>query len=293
MKITKFFPLVLAPALFISCNGEPEFETTESGLIYMFHREADEKLTAAIGDILELEFVMKSANDSVLDDTRKHGSPQKVSLNESMFKGDLYEGLAMLSVNDSATFMFSADSFFKHYSGGQLPEFIKSGENLTFGVTLKSIQPKAEFEKEKEKKMAEMQKQMAERQQQEAIERDAYLKQNNIIVKPTESGLYYLETKKGKGKKAETGKTVLVHYTGKFLDGRVFDSSVQRNQPLELTLGQGQVIPAWEEAVGYMQVGTKATIVAPSHLSYGERGYPGAIPPFSTLVFEMELVEIK
>ena len=109
----------------------------------------------------------------------------------------------------------------------------------------------------------------------------------------TESGLRYKMIQKGSGKKAENGKTVAVHYEGSLENGKVFDSSYPRKKPIEFRLGQGQVIEGWDEGIALLQVGDKARFVIPSHLGYGSRGAGGAIPPNATLIFDVELMEVK
>jgi FKBP-type peptidyl-prolyl cis-trans isomerase len=105
----------------------------------------------------------------------------------------------------------------------------------------------------------------------------------------TKSGLMYQVLKKGGGASPADGAEVTVHYTGKFLDGKVFDSSVERGSPARFRIGQ--VIPGWNEALLMMKKGEKRLLVIPPELGYGERGYPGAIPPSSFLVFEVELID--
>jgi len=112
-------------------------------------------------------------------------------------------------------------------------------------------------------------------------------------AKVTESGLAYKITKKGSGPKAEAGKTVSVHYTGKLTDGTKFDSSYDRNQPIDFPLGQGRVIKGWDEGISLLNVGSKATFIIPPDLAYGARGAGSVIPPNATLIFEVELVEVK
>lgn len=109
----------------------------------------------------------------------------------------------------------------------------------------------------------------------------------------TDSGLEYIEVEPGTGDAPKQGDTVQVHYTGMFPDGRVFDSSYNRGEPLEFALGRGQVIQGWDEGIGLMRVGGKATLIIPPHLAYGERGAGGVIPPNSTLHFDVELVGIS
>lgn len=120
---------------------------------------------------------------------------------------------------------------------------------------------------------------------------EEYIAANNITVKPTSSGLYYIETLEGSGEQAVGGKTVTVHYTGKLIDGTVFDSSVGRS-PFSFQLGVGKVIPGWDEGVAMMKVGGKATLIIPSSLGYGTSG-SGKIPPYSTLIFDVELLSMQ
>ncbi|WP_025743611.1 peptidylprolyl isomerase [Aquimarina pacifica] len=109
----------------------------------------------------------------------------------------------------------------------------------------------------------------------------------------TESGLRYQMIQKGDGVKAEKGKTVSVHYKGSLTDGTVFDSSFKRNQPIDFPLGVGQVIPGWDEGISLLHVGDKARFVIPPHLGYGANGAGGVIPPNATLIFDVELMEVK
>jgi len=109
----------------------------------------------------------------------------------------------------------------------------------------------------------------------------------------TVSGLRYKIVQKGDGANAEKGKTVSVHYKGSLPDGTVFDSSYKRNQPIDFSLGAGQVIAGWDEGISLLQVGDKARFVIPSYLGYGERGAGGVIPPNATLIFDVELMDVK
>jgi FKBP-type peptidyl-prolyl cis-trans isomerase FkpA len=110
-------------------------------------------------------------------------------------------------------------------------------------------------------------------------------------AKKTESGLVIQMLKEGTGKQPSATSTVKVHYKGTFPDGREFDSSYSRNEPTEFPLNR--VIKCWTEGVGMMKVGAKAKLTCPSELAYGTRGAGGTIPPNATLVFEVELLEVK
>jgi len=108
----------------------------------------------------------------------------------------------------------------------------------------------------------------------------------------TASGLKYKILVSTKNKKAVNGNNVKVHYTGKLMDGNIFDSSLRRNLPFEFKIGEGRVIKGWEEALQILRVGEKASFIIPSNLAYGPRGAGGVIPPNATLIFEIELLEI-
>lgn len=110
----------------------------------------------------------------------------------------------------------------------------------------------------------------------------------------TDSGLRYKIIQKGDGAKAEKGQQVSVHYEGSLLNGQVFDSSYKRKEPIDFQLGVGQVIPGWDEGISLMKVGDKARFVIPSNLAYGSAGAGGGvIPPNATLLFDVELMEVK
>lgn len=122
---------------------------------------------------------------------------------------------------------------------------------------------------------------------------DAELDKLAAGFEKTDSGLRYQIIQKGSGAKATQGKNISVHYKGQLADGRVFDSSYERKQPIDFTVGVGQVIKGWDEGLQLLQVGDKARLVIPSHLAYGSQGAGGVIPPNATLIFDVELMDVK
>lgn len=133
----------------------------------------------------------------------------------------------------------------------------------------------------------------AKREEDEKKKQQELMDQIAAGFNETESGLRYKIIQNGDGKQATKGAMVSVHYKGQLLDGTVFDSSYKRKQPIDFAVGVGQVIPGWDEGILLLKVGDKARFVIPSNLGYGARGAGGVIPPNATLIFDVELMNVK
>jgi FKBP-type peptidyl-prolyl cis-trans isomerase len=166
---------------------------------------------------------------------------------------------------------------------------------IVYDIEILDLKTKAENEKSVKDEEANAKKAAAEAMAKEPSLIAQYVKDNKVTAKPNGSGLYYIEKVKGKGAKATAGKKVKVHYTGKLLNGKVFDSSLDRkpSTPFEFTIGKGEVIPGWDEGISMMSAGGKATLIIPSKLGYGERGAGADIPAYAPLVFDVELISIS
>ena len=158
-------------------------------------------------------------------------------------------------------------------------EIIAEGDNA---MAFDAIEAFRSFEGARDKRLAE---------EKAAIE--AELESLGAGFEKTSSGLRYQILQKGDDQKAQKNKTVSVHYKGQLSDGTIFDSSYKRNQPIEFSLGMGQVIRGWDEGVALLKVGDKARFVIPSNLAYGSRGAGGVIPPNANLIFDVELMSVK
>jgi FKBP-type peptidyl-prolyl cis-trans isomerase len=297
MNKTNLLTASLAALALVSCKNS-EFEgytKAESGLHYKFYNHDENGVKPKEGDGVAFSFIIKQySKDSVLVDSKSitgDGSGVfKYRLPKSSFNGSIEDGLAMMSKGDSASFIINADSFFlKTQRAKELPPHIKPGDHLMVTIKVKDIKNAQELENEQKQQQAEMEKKMMELQAAEQTTWEKYLADNKITTKPTESGLIYIEMKKGTGPHPAATDQVKVHYTGTLLDGTKFDSSVDRGEPA--TFGLTQVIPGWTEGLQLMGKGGKAKLVIPSKLGWGAQGYQG-IPPYAGVTFTVELIDV-
>jgi peptidylprolyl isomerase len=285
----------------IACSQEnvpfEGYEKTPTGLYYRFH-EQNEGDTPQIGELIDV--VM----GCVVNDTMTviPTMTNTLQLMDPFYPGDLFEGLAMCHVGDSVSFIVNIDSTFRTFFGRPtLPEEFASTDVMRFDVRIQDIYPESEYmkhmavknRKASAERVARLLADHPEESATAAKELTQYMGKKKIVATPTESGLYYVKTQEGNGEKPEVGQLVSVHYTGMLLDGTKFDSSFDRNEPIQFPLGVGQVIPGWDEGIALMSKGEKGVLYIPYYLAYGERAAGDKIKPYSNLVFEVELVDFE
>ena len=263
---------------FGACSKYKGFKKADSGIYYKFYGDIhDTAGQPKTGDLVGVLITLR-VGDSIL----KVSSEEM--LMDSLYEGDLFEAIRMMHVDDSATFIFDGPTFFqKNVYPPQEYEF--GEEPLYVDMLLYAMLKKADFER----LSAELEAQLEEFRERELEDIENYTKENPGFKKqPT--GVYLKTIKKGKGEKVTSPQTVKVHYTGRFLDGMVFDSSEQRGEPMVFTVGVDQMIPGWTMTVSNMSVGDKVTALIPSELAYGNGG--DGMPPYTPLLFDIELLEI-
>ena len=308
-------------SLLAACNkggDNVKFAKTKSGVEYKIFKNVGGKYEARdvtggedatyktrLGKILAVHMEYRTSGDSVLMKSRERqfGLPVRVPLEELKQKGAEQEAFAMLQPGDSGVFRFNADSLYMRNARQPAPANLKKkGNFITLLVKADKLQTREEATRDaqadQQKMMAEQQRKMrtyaeVQDKKDDTVLQD-YAKKNNLTVQKTPTGVYYIITQPGSGPNAKAGQKVSVQYKGSLLDGKVFDSSAKHGgQPIEFPLGQGQVIPGWDEAIALLNKGSKATFLIPSSLAYGERGSGAEIPANSPLRFDVELVDVK
>jgi FKBP-type peptidyl-prolyl cis-trans isomerase len=265
--------------------------------IYFMEEKAGTGRQMQKGDMVKMNFTISTIEGKKVYSSLDRNQPITFEYGKPFDTKGFEECVSKMKKGSKASFVVPSEMAFgekgrKDMNGA---EIIPPFSTMLYEVEILDLQTKAQVEKENADKKAkdEAEAKAAEKNEPALIQN--YVKEKNITVKPDANGIYYVEKVKGKGAKAVAGKKVSVHYTGRLLNGTVFDSSLERKpaQPYEFTLGKGEVIKGWDEGIALMNEGGKATLIIPSKLGYGASGNGTVIKPFSPLVFDVELVKVS
>jgi FKBP-type peptidyl-prolyl cis-trans isomerase len=259
----------------------------QSGL-YVIEEKSGSGSLPKVGEMLQLHFNITTIDGMELYST-KDQSPMDIEYGKAFDTKGFDEGIGYIRKGGSSTLIVPSHLAFDSAGRGQ---FVAPYTTLIYQIQLLNIRTVAEVEKERTAK-AKVEENAAEKARVEEPKRiQDYLKQQNITIAPLASGLYFLESLKGSGIKADSGKNVTVHYTLYTIDGKKLQSSVEMGQPFTFKLGQNNVIKGWDEALSMMHEGGKAKLIIPSSLAYGANDKGPDMPAYSTLVFEIELIKV-
>ncbi len=281
--------IILLGLFFFSCSNNspyPGFSKGPKGIYFQLHKIGESSKKASFNDYITADITYKTLNDSVFFKGRR-----KLQLQQTGDEGSIEDCFLMLSEGESATFILSADVFFSQTLQTSLPEFLPPGSNMKIDLDIVEIQTQQEYEKEK----VAFLNWIEDFGDYEKVILQQFLKEEKLPVHPTSSGMYYLKLREGNGKKVEKGDTVTINYEGRFLNGKFFDSTIKRKQPFQFVYGtEWQVIKGLEEGIGMMTENEKSLFILPSGLAFGTEGSStGIVPPFTSLLFEVEIISIN
>lgn len=276
---------VAAAVILVSCGksntmeklvkeGYQRVTETTDAMLYKVTKEVTDGLTINPGELVKGTVVVRF-NDSILQPKQDTTILGQAGGNQAPWE-PLF---TKLHVGEEMTLALNLDSMYKGAPADQLPSFYTpgAGDVMFYEFAVTGVTTYETYTEEFRVK--------------DSVNLQKYLADNNVTVNPSATGLYRIITEQGKGAKVANNKKVDVHYTGKLLDGSKFDSSYDRNEPISITEGKHEVIPGWEEGLMGLPEGTKATLIIPCDLAYGPTG-SGSIPPYSTLVFDVEVVKV-
>lgn len=291
------YSILIFCAFTITANAQNTLQRTTQGALYtIFTQNTGDRLK--LDDVVSLNITQKTDKDSLLTSTYAMGHPVQIKIQAPQNVTDMMEIFPLLTVGDSLLVKIPADSVFKGHEESR-PPFFPVGSYFNFYIKVVKVQTLNDA-------IAERNAEVAKINAAEITAANKYVTDNKLVVKTTASGLKYMITKASVKPKPQTGDTVYVNYTGKLLNGQVFDSSIaavaqkaglpqgdRTYEPISFVVGKGQVIKGWDQGLLLMNEGAKAKFIIPSSLAYGEQGAGDAIPPFSTLIFDVELVKVK
>lgn len=286
MKLKNLFWIFVVLAVFASCNnGKIKYEKHSSGLEYIIVEKGKSDVKLKDGDVISLLMTYETEDGKVLFNSAQTNRIYLRTVSKSSHAGGSFEdGLKLLGVGDSAIFRINAESFLRYSeSHSKIPADIKPEDFIIVKLRVLEIVEKEDFDHVLSDKY----------HADETIEMElltTYLKNANITIKPSNSGLYYVETLKGTGKQAQQGNQITVHYTLTTIDGQFIETSLDKS-PISFKLGAGELIDGFEEGISNMKEGGKATLIIPSKIGYGKKGKDN-IMPYSTLIFDVELIKV-
>jgi FKBP-type peptidyl-prolyl cis-trans isomerase len=272
---------------FVSCeNPYPGFSKAEEGVYYKLLMIGDSDRRCRHGDYVTANVAYFTMNDSLF-----FTGIIKFKVPEHNFGGSIVRCFTQMCEHDSAQFIISAADFYEKTIKNAVPDYLRADGMMKISIYMMNIQSSDEYRYEEEA----FQKWIEDFGEYEKVILKQFVREEKIEIAPTEDGIYYIEQQAGVGAVVEAGDTITTHYEGYFLNGKFFDSTRQRNEPLQFVYGQQwQVIPGLEKAIGRMRKGTKALVIIPSEQAFGEDGSVlGIVPPFTPVVFEIELINVK
>lgn len=286
MKFCKYILIATSFAALCGCSSSKKATITrsDSGIKYKILHDAKGTEHAKEGDYVQI-FIKTYFGDSLVFDSREQtgGKPVSFPVSKPRFNGDLSEAFFLLTPGDSGIFMVPVDTLAANKQ--KMQPWMTPGKDIVYAIKLEGIKTLEQVNAEKQ----EQAKAKGDPKNEEKALAE-YFKENNINPEKRPSGLHYVVHTPTNGEKPISGRTVKVNYTGKLLDGTVFDSNAGK-APFSFVLGRGQVILGWDEGIALLKKGEKATLYIPSRLAYGDNSPSPKIPAGSTLIFDVELVD--
>ncbi|MFZ9503598.1 MAG: FKBP-type peptidyl-prolyl cis-trans isomerase [Cyclobacteriaceae bacterium] len=293
MKRYNLFLFLFLMVLIWGCNTDQ----TREGLTFKKVRKGNEGIVKP-GQYLLMDVVAIDENDSLWFDTRKNDQPAIVRVdpyNEKIKEKGEVGVYRMLGKGDSVTFTVNVSTIYHDTWLKPVPKGLNPDMEVDYIISVKDVfddQGLENFQKIQAEKLEQLRlNHQIDQFGKDTVLIDDYLKKKSIQALKTESGIRYVIQQEGKGKKIERGTIVLVRYTGYLLDGKTFDSNLDKKDPFQVVVGSGAVISGWDEILKLMTLGSKYTVYLPSLFGYGDRNLPG-IPADSVLIFEIEVVKI-
>lgn len=275
---------LLLPGLLLAASCGPSFKEVAKGLEMKVLREGDGKAASGENDYYYMRVHVKDKNDKTLAcDNIEPDFFYLAQNGQAAYSYDFTHALHLLKVRDSVVFRCAADSFLLNYYGIERPKCVTPELNLH--VSIQNIMTPEEYQ-------AKIQASREESKVKAMTEFSTYLNERKIEEPPTGFGIVKVTESTGKGRQAQWGDEVLIHMIQRTLDGRELQNSYTIDEPMLYIIGGDGGLAAMDQGLKDMREGEKVRVYAPYFLAFGEAGLPPQVPPFTNMIFEMELLEV-
>lgn len=285
-----FFVFCGLAMIFTACTEKEQvkYQQTDAGLSYYYYVKADtNEAKAKVGDnvVLNMKYYIHKL-DTILFNSDEFTSDYRMKLKEPSYEGgaSIEDALAMMRVGDSMSFLIRAKDFYEKTQKNRMPFFFRDTDYVRFDIGLVDIMTDEEIEIERQKLIENKRK-----EEQELIE--GYVQKNYPDAKMDSSGIYSYTLREGSGDYPQKDDYISINYIGKFISGEEFHNTYKTESVFSFTNAENYLLPGMQAAIDSMRVGEKSVFIVPFDMAFGDKK-SGVVPPFSTLIFEIEMLDI-
>jgi len=281
----KLVVLIIGISIIQSCTESkyPGYKLSDNGVYHNFIESSDDTTVARLTDYVTVNMNYR-LKDTLLFESKTLDVELRFPMIESLFEGDLYDALELMSPGDSMSFVIVADSFyFKTVNQPKLPVFVTPGEPMYYDIRLVKVQTNQEYQQD-------LMKVQQLKHKEEISNLLTYVRENKVEIAPLQSGLYFIEEKKGRGPLPDTGDICVVNLSVSELKGIQLFSNFN-SAPLSIEYGKQFDTRGFMQGIGLMRKGGKASFIVPSIIGVGSYGMQG-VEGFTTLLYEVEVLDI-
>lgn len=264
-----------------SCNNRGKRVHHEQGFDYISHKKSEYGLSPRVSDIVILNLKITAPNDSVLEEASKI----TMQIQRPEYHGTIEEALMFMNRGDSVTFFINAINFYRYSRKTPAPLYFLETDELRFDIGLVDVMSMKKFEEIRRTKLSS-----GYLEEREILENFVgKVSKNRLEI---DSLLFYIPERNGVGPKINNGDLITIHYLAYFVDGKIFANTYTKNSPFTVTVGDQALIEGLSKALIGLQENSKGRVIIPSYLAYGSTGVRDLIPPFTSLIFDIEILAV-
>ena len=274
--------LISLTIIFTACSKREKVVEHEKGFKYIAYNRSEYGLSPRVGDIAIFKLKITTPNDSVIEYTDYMQIQIKQPPHEG---GTIDDALMFMNRGDSIAFFLNGATYYTRTLNEAVPDFMSNIELLRFDIMLLDVMNMKKFEEQRRQRLSTG-------RLEERIFLEEYLEKVSKKRVEIDSMLFWIPQYEGIGKNIKENDIVELHYIAYFIDGKIFSNTYQSNKPFVFSVGDDRILEAFNKTMPHLKSKSKGRIIVPSYLGYGEDGIPDVVPPFSSLVFDIEVINV-